>query len=381
MAGPTAKKPDSEHVSVPRPRRKKHGGDHQEASMAHDESNWLVSYADMMTLLFGFFVLLYSFSKIDGNKFEVIRKDLVKYFGGQVKQNPGVRKTEQEIQDVIAEMGAEKSLIAVAHDSEIEIRFLGSLHFNPGTATLNKESAFILAKLIDSIKRNIKADSVTVDGHTDDDPVSGRVFPSNWELSAARASSVVREFEKYGFDPSKLTARGFGSSHPIAPNRDSKGEPIPVNQEVNRRVIVTIGFSRQVEDAIRALKTGEFISADNPESAPEHTKGPLLHDGEGEPTWREKVSSDLAAVQDKLKLAEERLKDTEERNRAAKQLADLQNRLKQTEARIDRSEAETKKYFDLTRGISGGGTKRAPASKPKPLKAKKAPRRPASKKK
>ena len=108
--------------------RKKHGAP-EPAQMVHDESNWLVSYADMMTLLFGFFVLMYSFSKIDEKKFEIIRKDVARYFGGQVKTNPTVKRVEKEIDDIITQAGIDKNVVLVARDSELQLRFNGSFHF------------------------------------------------------------------------------------------------------------------------------------------------------------------------------------------------------------------------------------------------------------
>ncbi|NDG84610.1 MAG: hypothetical protein EBX52_06180 [Proteobacteria bacterium] len=348
-----------------RRKRKVDGGG--EAQMAHDESNWLVSYADMMTLLFGFFVLMYSFSRVDPKKFEIVRKDVARYFGGQIKINPTVKKLEEEVQDQISAAGIDKRTVVVARDSELELRFNGSLHFIPGTAKLDEESTFILSKLIDTIKRNVKADSVSVEGHTDDSPISTPAFPSNWELSASRASTVVREFEKFGFDAVKLTAKGFGSSRPVVPNRDSRGEPIPENQETNRRVIVNVAFNQSMDDAIKAMKTGQFVSADAPE---DQGRTPLVHPGEGEPTWNEKISREIAATQEKLKLAEERLKETDERARAARNLAEMQNKLKQVEGRIANSAAETKRFLGMA---DAERAKRFPASvKAKKAKAKKA---------
>ena len=324
--------------------------------LAHDESNWLVSYADMMTLLFGFFVLLYSFSRVDEKKFEVIRKDVARYFGGQIKINPTLKKTEEEIQDILSMAGIDKKTQVIARDSELELRFNGSLHFIPGTAKLDENSSFVLSKLIDTLKRSVKADSVSVEGHTDDSPIGSETFPSNWELSSSRASTVVREFEKFGFDPKRLTAKGYGSTRPVAPNRDSKGVAIPENQEANRRVIVTLAFNRDVEDAIRAMKTGAFVSADAPE---DFGRTPLVHPGEGEPTWREKLTRETAATQEKLKLAEDRLKETDERNRAARNLAEMQSRLKQVETRIVSSETETRRVLGMAEAEKA---KRFPAS-------------------
>jgi chemotaxis protein MotB len=297
-----------------------------------------------MTLLFGFFVLLYSFSRVDEKKFEIIRKDVARYFGGQIKINPTVKKLEDEIQDVISASGIDKKTQLVARDSELELRFNGSLHFIPGTAKLDENSNFLLSKLIDTIKKGVKADSISVEGHTDDSPISSEVFPSNWELSSARASTVVREFEKFGFDSTKLTAKGFGSSRPIAPNRDSKGEVIAENQESNRRVIITVAFNREIDDAIRAMKSGQFVSADAPEN---FGKTPLIHQGEGELTWSEKMGREIASAQEKLKLAEDRLRESDERARAARNLAEMQGRLKQVETRIMTSQKETQKFLGI----------------------------------
>ncbi len=352
-----------------RRRKGDHGGSHEEAGMAHDESNWLVSYADMMTLLFGFFVLMYTFSRIDETKFEVVRKDVAKYFGGQVKIDPTVKKLEEEVSDVISSAGLDKSIKMVTRDSELELRFQGNLHFVAGTATLSKDSAFVLEKLIDTVKRTVKADAVSVEGHTDDNPINSPNFPSNWELSSSRADTVIREFEKYGFDPSKLTTKGFGSSRPLLPNRDSTGNPLAANQELNRRVIVIIGFKHEMEDAIKAMKSGKFVSADTPELSQDKINAMLVHEGEGAPTWREKVNQDTNAIQEKLKLAEERLKEEEAKKASARKLSDLQNHLMQIEKRIDVTEQETKHLNSatITPGVAPGPN-RVPATQKSPRK-------------
>lgn len=363
---PNVKKPQTQEPPAATFKKKakpKGSSSSGESTMVHDESNWLVSYADMMTLLFGFFVLMYSFSRIDETKFEVIRKDVARYFGGQIRVNPTMKKLEEDMEEVIQHSGLDKNIQLVARDAEIELRFQGTLHFVSGTAELTKDSAFVLAKLIDLIKRNVKADTVAVEGHTDDEPISSRMFPSNWELSGNRASTVVREFEKFGFDPSKLSAKGFGASRPLLPNRDSTGNPLKENQEINRRVIVTIGFNREIEDAIRAMKTNQFVSADAPELDPDKVRAALVREGEGEPTWRERVMRDTQAVQEKLKLAEERLKETEERNRAAKNLAEMQKRLVQIERRIGSSETETEK---LVKQVNSGVVDPASVQQRKP---------------
>jgi hypothetical protein len=135
-------------------------------------------------------------------------------------------------------------------------------------------------------------------------------------------------------------------------------------------VIVTIGFNREIEDAIRAMKTNQFVSADAPELDPEKVKSALVRESEGEPTWREKVIRDTQAVQEKLKLAEERLKETEDRNRAARNLAEMQKRLGSIEKKIESSETETERLVKrVNTPVVGEAAQRKPAAvRPKAAK-------------
>ena len=80
--------------------------------------------------------------------------------------------------------------------------------------------------------------SVLVEGHTDDQPIASRIFPSNWELSAARAARVVRFFIDSGVSPDRLKAAGLADTQPEAPNTTSEGVPIPENRARNRRVAI-----------------------------------------------------------------------------------------------------------------------------------------------
>ena len=83
-------------------------------------------------------------------------------------------------------------------------------------------------------------DQVTVEGHTDDAPIHSAQFPSNWELSTARASAVVHFFLDAGVAPSRLRAAGYADTFPLVPNRDAAGRAIPENQARNRRVVIKL---------------------------------------------------------------------------------------------------------------------------------------------
>ncbi|NJL25723.1 MAG: OmpA family protein [Calothrix sp. SM1_5_4] len=189
----------------------------------HDESNWLVSYADMMTLLFGFFVLMYSMSRIDEEKFVVVSRDLAKFFGGRVSEDMGIRVTSDDIRNyagvLMKELAAakaaetkndEKLLVGGYPGGEfqeagdnyldasqqievqekpmsLELKFRGSILFTPGSAQLKPQFEKILNDLAQKLKASGRVDKIRVQGHTDDVPIKSLVFPTNWELSAARA--------------------------------------------------------------------------------------------------------------------------------------------------------------------------------------------------
>jgi chemotaxis protein MotB len=113
--------------------------------------------------------------------------------------------------------------------------------FASGTATLSDPGQSILESLLGRLQSPaFAAYRITVEGHTDDEPISSAQFPSNWELSAARAAAVVRFFVEHGIPANRLRAAGYAETHPLAPNRDDAGNPIPENQAKNRRVVIEL---------------------------------------------------------------------------------------------------------------------------------------------
>lgn len=113
--------------------------------------------------------------------------------------------------------------------------------FPSGSATISKDGAAVLADVAQRLKSDELRDYlITVEGHTDDAPISTAQFPSNWELSTARASAVVHFFLDQGISPTKLRAAGYADTFPKAPNRDATGHPIAENQAQNRRVVIKL---------------------------------------------------------------------------------------------------------------------------------------------
>lgn len=211
-----------------------HAAQHEEG-----EGNWLVSYADMMTLLVGFFVILLSFSKIDDGKFEQVKRAATAQFGG-VYQLPYGEIVER-IKAALEKLGMGDQFFIVQNDAGVTISFLGTVFFEFGSTELKSEAQALLAKLIPIIQEESREFDIVIEGHTDDVPIRpDSTLRTNWDLSSLRACRVLEVFEKRGFARSQLTAVGYADARPVVPNRDPAGNPIPANQSQNRRVVIRI---------------------------------------------------------------------------------------------------------------------------------------------
>lgn len=202
------------------------------------EGNWLVSYADMMTLLVGFFVMLQSFSKPDTQLFEKIKQETTKVFGGEY-QMP-YEKLHKNLEDTIKAENLSDQVKFEVTEEGIVITFRGALFFDSGSVDLKTQASELLEKLVPKIKQQAEMFNIVIEGHTDDVPIHNGLLKSNWELSSLRACTVLRFFEESGFDKAKLSAIGWGDTKPLFKNRDEAGNPIGQNQSQNRRVVVRI---------------------------------------------------------------------------------------------------------------------------------------------
>ncbi|WP_329610035.1 flagellar motor protein MotS [Microaerobacter geothermalis] len=233
---------------------------------------WMVTFSDLMTLLLVFFVLLFASSKIDAVKFKAIaesfqQRAIFDFYPSVVpfdnpskdakKQDPNDQdqnklKAELENKKDQAEIENEKQLekilkvvnqflkenqlqgviTATREEKGVVLVLQEQVLFHSGEATILPEAKPFLNKVTYLLK-NIP-NTVKVEGHTDNVPISTYRFPSNWELSTARASSVIRYFTEQGIDPQRLVAVGYGEYQPIAPNDTPEG------RQKNRRVVIVI---------------------------------------------------------------------------------------------------------------------------------------------
>lgn len=252
-------------------------------AISHDR--WMISYADFVTLLFAFFVVMYSISQVNENKYRVLSNtlneafnipelsldpiqigeepvsnplnliELEKYSLTQVdtqthgEDTPPVEDTQpasipkeplpEEFEDISGEIEKafgdliEKQLLTLRGDEKwLEIELKSSMLFGSGNADLGPEADFLLGEIAAVLAPYDNA--IRVEGFTDSVPINTSRFASNWDLSAARASTVVRLLAEEGVQPSRLAAMGYGEHQPIADNTTPQG------RAANRRVNILV---------------------------------------------------------------------------------------------------------------------------------------------
>lgn len=227
-----------------------------------NHERWLVSYADFITLLFAFFVVMYAISQVNEGKYRILSDTLASAFrsipgssvGAQVAINPALpmpnrksttrssenqrqnkerlRNMAKAINDALAPLVTEGQVRITEGALGITVDINASVLFAPGDARLDPGAALAL-KAVSQILAPTEF-PITVEGHTDNTPINTTQFPSNWELSGMRASSVVRLFIENGVDPKRLTATGFADQRPVDDNSTLEG------RARNRRVAITL---------------------------------------------------------------------------------------------------------------------------------------------
>jgi chemotaxis protein MotB len=218
-----------------------------------DEATWLVTYADLMTLLLVFFIIMYAISSINLIKFRSALAS-IQFSSGQTNSGIGlleIVKPEQldkkvsladltglksrekemlgDIDDLIQKKQLGKHIIAKISEGKIYIQIRGKVLFDSGAAQLNDDAKPILDKIV-GIIQDYEEFNVNIKGHTDNTPISTAQFASNWELSAIRATTVLKYLIDGEVSPMRLTATGYGDLLPLVTNNSAE------NRATNRRV-------------------------------------------------------------------------------------------------------------------------------------------------
>lgn len=278
-----------------------------------NHERWLVSYADFITLLFAFFVVMYSVSSVNEGKFRVLSGSLVASFHtpnqsihpiqvGQVARSSpqlpaniqaipfqtstspiqleklhsmsnraiDISKTPEGVDNAGSPLSStemdtisdnleevldsliDKDLIKLHKNADwVEIEINNSVLFNSGSSKLAPEAAPVLQAIANILKT--LPNRINVEGFTDNLPIKNLIYPSNWELSASRAATVVRLFASYGVDPSHLVSIGYGEFKPISDNTTPEG------RARNRRIAVIVLTTNRSKDN----KSGKTFGSNN----------------------------------------------------------------------------------------------------------------------
>lgn len=290
-----------------------------------NHERWLISYADFITLLFAFFVVMYSVSSVNEGKYRVLSESLVAAFRSPAKSmqpvqvgapaKSPVRDNYSVKQAPIAvtlpnmpvpkpapkpplsdpnqaqgkSAGADPALATIAKDIEhamgdliraglvkvrrnphaVEVEINTNVLFPTGSATLTPPARAVVNQLANVLRGFTH--SIHVEGFTDDLPISSALFPSNWELSAGRAASVVHLFTEAGIAPERMVAMGYGQYRPVADNGTPEG------RTRNRRVVLVIQATSAPETVADALSGYRPPPPDLPQRAPGGAQAPANH--------------------------------------------------------------------------------------------------------
>ncbi|WP_320006886.1 OmpA family protein [Maridesulfovibrio sp.] len=221
-----------------------------------EEGGWALTLADMMTLLLCFFVLLLAIADVDQNKYKDVSDSLASAMGvpmppkgdaANFEGAPIARRVISEKQRNIFEMQLEMARLVGRESDALKIKMRpdsvaivlkGGFFFPSGKADLTEGAERVLGKIAPTLAKSPY--EVVVEGHSDNLPIHSTQFPSNWELSSARASAVARYLLEAGFSKSRIKVLGMADTAPAYPNEDENGKAIPENQKRNRRVVLLV---------------------------------------------------------------------------------------------------------------------------------------------
>ena len=246
----------------------------EEPEKPANHERWLITYADMITLLMVFFVVLYASSAVDTNKFKSLATSLQQAFNVDVLKgfdldtrttDPATAESlvvtlQRDLEAIDRELeglrgsGLSRGDVAVEVNREgIVISIYGNLLFDSGKATINYGALDVLRRIARIIGSSLYP--IRVEGHTDNIPIVTELYPSNWELSSARATAVVRYLIDSGVNPQRAQAVGYGDTRPLNENADRE------QRARNRRVDIQLLYLESLHplsDAdIRRVTSGQ----------------------------------------------------------------------------------------------------------------------------
>jgi chemotaxis protein MotB len=249
-----------------------------------NNERYLLTYGDLMNLLLIFFIILYSMSQVDAQKFQQLSSSFKSTFGdyasgklinqggggtnivpslnpsdsstptptasangsGLTAEEKGTQEVKQKVEQLITQQNLQGNLEVELQERGVVISITANLLFASGSADIEKDSLSILDK-IGNILLAVPGNNIRIEGHTDNDPIKTSLYPSNWELSSARATNVLRRLvDNSGIKPNVISSVGYGEFRPKVPNISE------ANKAANRRVDIVI--IKSIYDATEPTK-------------------------------------------------------------------------------------------------------------------------------
>jgi chemotaxis protein MotB len=275
-----------------------------------NHERWLISYADFITLLFAFFVVMFAVSQVDSKKVGRFTESFSKAVGIEMFPNPGrglmsgaetgllgseappsntnilpedLFRLKRALKDA-----TEEGLVQVLQrKNELVLRLSDGFLFESGNDSLEERARKVIAKLASELRD--RPLYIRVEGHTDNRPIRNARFRSNWDLSTARATAVVARLASEGIAPERLSAAGYGEFHPVATNDTDEGRK--QNRRVDLIVSLPIDFTEKPvpperdEEADGGAPTGQAAPSESPHgSASPHAAPPPVNGHSPTPT-------------------------------------------------------------------------------------------------
>lgn len=237
---------------------------HYHSEKLSGKDRWLVSFSDFMTLMFAFFVVMYSISQVNESKYRVLSETLSNSFESKhqsdIESDPesdafqlvdsnselkssgtahadsqkylSLHDLSQELYSVLNKHSGEEFANIGGNETRLEVNLDADILFASGSS----EPSYLAEFVFEEVSRILKQGNnrIEIEGHTDDLAINTLQFPSNWQLSSARASSIVQLLEGFGVDRSRLSATGYSDTRPIAGNNSLEG------RAQNRRVVLVV---------------------------------------------------------------------------------------------------------------------------------------------
>ncbi len=221
----------------------------------NDHHRWVVSYADFITLLFAFFVVMYAISSVNISKYQSLSEGMKSAFNKKdearalkstknLKDGPQTKQFQGPFNDGLDELNQSLAELEDGNykinrqEGWVELDIKSGALFESGEADLKPEAFVKLMRLASKIKKS--SSIVAIEGYTDNIPIETPQFPSNWELSAMRAAAVGRILNSFGIATQRILVTGYGEQYPVADNITEQG------RSANRRVIIIIALNRNI---------------------------------------------------------------------------------------------------------------------------------------